>query len=237
MEGLIGGMDPEAWGHLRRHPWYLEESAYPMAMGAASVGPLANGLMAAMRGAGVEAGMGGGNGKLIEARVIPEGRYNELVGRTRNKAAVLFMHVAQLLDGLLRGMEGGGDGEMLVVADRQGGRSHYGELLRTMFPEWRLAVVRESASEAVYELTRGVRAVVSFREKGETVCLPTALASMVCKYVRELLMARLNGWWGRRVPGLAPTAGYYTDGMRFLGEIAVVRAELGVTDGELVRER
>ena len=49
--------------------------------------------------------------------------------------------------------------------------------------------------------------------------LPVALASMFAKYVRELLMGAFNHYWQQVVPGLRPTAGYYTDAMRFLADI------------------
>ncbi len=49
--------------------------------------------------------------------------------------------------------------------------------------------------------------------------LPVALASMLAKYVRELCMGQFNRYWGHLVPGLQPTAGYYVDAQRFLGEI------------------
>ena len=67
--------------------------------------------------------------------------------------------------------------------------------------------------------------------------LPVALASMVCKYVRELMMGLLNAFWQERVEGLAATAGYYTDGRRFFGEIGQAMAELGVDEGLMYRSR
>lgn len=232
LEGLIGGLDPQAMGHLRRHAWYGVETPFPMEVSMASVGPTANGLRAAMAAGGVELPV-----NALAARVIPEGRYNDLVRQTRNKASVLFMHVAQLIQGLLTAAatEPGG---LLLVCDRQGGREQYGEPLRTMFPEYRLAILEESAGVATYQLERGGSvAVVSFREKGEGVCLPTGLASMVCKYLRESLMGRFNAYFAAEDATLKPTAGYYTDGMRFLADSEAVRKRLGIVDGELIRER
>jgi hypothetical protein len=60
---------------------------------------------------------------------------------------------------------------------------------------------------------------------------------MLSKYLREMLMARFNRYWSELVPGLAPTAGYYTDGIRFLADIRQKRAELGVPDEHLIRVR
>ena len=50
--------------------------------------------------------------------------------------------------------------------------------------------------------------------KGEEF-LPTALASMTAKYLRELSMRAFNEFWCARVPGLRPTAGYPGDAPRF----------------------
>ena len=49
-----------------------------------------------------------------------------------------------------------------------------------------------------------------FRTKGEEF-LPTALASMTAKYLRELSMRAFNEFWCARVTGLRPTAGYPMD--------------------------
>ena len=57
-----------------------------------------------------------------------------------------------------------------------------------------------------------------FQPKGER-HLPTALASMTAKYLRELAMRPFNAFWQRHVPGLAPTAGYPSDSRRFWNEI------------------
>ena len=60
---------------------------------------------------------------------------------------------------------------------------------------------------------------------------------MLAKYLRESLMRRLSRYWQARVPGLAPTAGYYTDGMRFLADIADARRAMRVPDEDIIRSR
>jgi hypothetical protein len=67
--------------------------------------------------------------------------------------------------------------------------------------------------------------------------LPTALASMVSKYLRELSMHAFNAYWRRHLPDLRPTAGYPGDSRRFKTEIAGVQQELGIEDHLLWRER
>ncbi|HEX2971583.1 MAG TPA: hypothetical protein VHP11_04590, partial [Tepidisphaeraceae bacterium] len=128
--------------------------------------------------------------------------------------------------------------DLVIFCDRQGGREHYGHLLRLMFEEWAVEVVGEGDGLSEYRLRRGEHAVqIIFREKAETQCMSVAVASMLCKYLREALMRRFNAYWQAMLPGLAPTAGYYTDGMRFMKDIQAKRQELGIAEGEMMRER
>ena len=66
------------------------------------------------------------------AQVVFERRFNQMIEATRNKGAALFSIAAMHLDHLLRTY---GEGDLVIVCDRQGGREHYGSLLRLMFPE------------------------------------------------------------------------------------------------------
>ena len=50
-------------------------------------------------------------------------------------------------------------------------------------------------------------------------------------------MHRFNAYGRQFCPGVAPTAGYYGDGTRFLGEIDAKRRELNVPDAALIRSR
>ncbi|MFM8817867.1 MAG: hypothetical protein ACKOHI_08385, partial [Phycisphaerales bacterium] len=65
--------------------------------------------------------------------------------------------------------------------------------------------------------------------------LPIALASMAAKFARELHMRRLNAFFARHVPGLAPTAGYVQDGRRFLDDVGAAAKRLGIAREALVR--
>jgi hypothetical protein len=58
---------------------------------------------------------------------------------------------------------------------------------------------------------------------------------MASKYLRELAMRALNAFWGPRVPGLRPTAGYPQDARRFRNDIAATRRELGIEERVLWR--
>ena len=75
-----------------------------------------------------------------------------------------------------------------------------------------------------------------FRTKAEAL-LPVALASMVSKYVREVIMIQFNRFWQSFLPDLRPTKGYPQDAKRFWEEIKSTAAELGIEKQEIWRCR
>jgi hypothetical protein len=125
----------------------------------------------------------------------------------------------------------------LVVCDKHGGRNRYGAALQRQFTESLVEIRGESRAESQYVFgPTDARVDVRFRRGGEAF-LPTALASMTAKYVRELAMRAFNAFWQNHLPGLRPTAGYPVDAKRFKREIAPQQAELGIDDRVLWRVR
>jgi hypothetical protein len=228
LDQLLTQVASAAVPHLADHPWYArtDTEPFPVESTSAAVGISTNSIRVDFaRTSTACAGLFAG--------VLPEREFNRQVAATGNKGSVLFSAAAVHLDHLLRNF---GHRGLVVVCDRQGGRTHYGSLLRMMFDEWSLTVVNETDTRAEYELEHGGNVVrIVFTEKAESQCLAVAMASMVSKYLREALMARFNRWWAERVPGLKPTAGYYNDGLRFLQDIAAMRTSLGIPDDDLVR--
>ncbi|MGD0461860.1 MAG: hypothetical protein ABSB74_05160 [Tepidisphaeraceae bacterium] len=215
---------------LADYPWYrpAENEAFPLEQPSLPIQMFANALRAEMGRTQTQC-------VYLAARIVLERRLNQLIHATRNKASVLFSVTAIHLDHLLRTF--GGE-PMTIFCDRQGGREHYGSLLRLMFDEWSLEVLQERDGESHYRLHRGGNAVrIVFREKAEMQCLAVALASMLSKYLREALMRRFNAFWAGHMPEVAPTAGYYSDGTRFLRDIENKRRQLGIADEELIRSR
>ncbi len=76
-----------------------------------------------------------------------------------------------------------------------------------------------------------------FVQEGEKHHMSIALASIYSKYIRELFMRAFNAFWRKHVPTVSETAGYYTDGQRFLREIEAAITRLGVDRNQLVRAR
>ncbi len=216
-------------GELAIHPWYaIDCLRWPWLCEKVDVAIASNMLRAAMAKAGIKpAG--------LHTRLVPESAFNALVASTNNKASVLVSLTLQHAGLLLRRFP---CDDMLLQIDKQGGRDHYTELLLRSFPEASLRVLRESRHCSSYELLyEGRRAVLVFQEKSETHSLPAALASMTCKYLRELFMHGFNGWWCGRVEGLKPTAGYYLDGQRWVRDVQPHLERLGVRAEQFVRLR
>jgi ribonuclease HII len=230
LDGLLGAVSAEAAAEAGSYRWYQPHAAerFPLQQDDTPIRLFANALRQEMDRTAARC-------VHFKAQVIFERRFNQMCAGTRNKASALFCIAAMHLDALLRTY---GTQNLVIVCDRQGGREHYGQLLRLMFPEWDLQIDREHDGHSAYQLCRdGHIVLLTFREKAEASCLPVAAASMLSKYLREAMMHRFNAFWKWHLPDLAPTAGYYGDGTRFLADIATKRQELGIADEQLVRSR
>jgi hypothetical protein len=195
----------------------------------------------------------------VYARYIFPAEFNELVERYQSKGAALS-HVTvgllrEVMDAthaeiVLDGATGSGDNaafappstldsrrSTFVLCDKHGGRNYYTALLQHHFAEHWVTPTYESHFESCYEWGQeDSRVCVVFRMQGERF-LPTALASMMAKYLRELAMRPFNEFWCARVPGLRPTAGYPTDSRRFRKAIAAAQRELAIDDHIVWRRR
>lgn len=165
--------------------------------------------------------------------IFPES-FNDLVDQTGSKGAVLSGLTIDLIEELLTPL---GDEAILVQCDKHGGRNKYGPLLQNAFPDHLVEIHGEGRAQSIYRWgPRDRRVEARFVAKGESF-LPSALASMVCKYLRELAMMAFNQFWRERVPDLKPTAGYPADARRFRADIAACQAQLQIPDRVLWRNR
>ncbi len=173
---------------------------------------------------------GGPRCRNMRAEVITEDVFNKRVASTHNKATLLLEAILRLIH--WAGRQAGSQ-DLHVLVDRLGGRSNYRNVLMAAFPERHLHVVETSERASRYRLaSRHGDWHVGFVVAGDQQYLPIALASMLAKYVRELLMGRFNAYWHGLYPDLRPTAGYYSDARRFLDDIRPL-----VEQGELPAER
>lgn len=221
---------PQALSDAAEYPWYAPAAgeAFPLEQNGTSVRLFAKAVAEHMERTATRPAF-------LGARIVFEQHLNRMIAATRNKGSTLFSVSAVHLDHLLRTF---GERDLVIVCDRQGGRERYGSLLRLMFEEWALEVVSEQEGRSEYRLVRNGHVVrLVFTEKAEAQCLPVAVASMLSKYLREVMMRRFNAFWRQHLPDVTPTAGYYGDGTRFLAEIDTKRRELGISDEQLIRSR
>ena len=169
------------------------------------------------------------------AEVVPEHIFNRRVAQTRNKAAVLLEYVLRLV---YRATAESGGQDVYVHVDRLGGRQDYRRLLLSAFGERHLHVQEVTEECSRYRLAGPDNDwVIDFHVDADQHYMPVALASMLAKYVRELLMLNFNAYWHELLPELRPTAGYYQDARRFLGDIQPALSRSGLRQEQFVRLR
>ena len=227
---LLRRIAPRAVGEMGRYPWYAQtDLALPVQADSTDLALRANGLAEAMERTGLAL-------TAMRAEPVLVGEFNRLVGATRNKSMASWSVLGRLI-AYVAGTYAGA-GVTRIVVDRQGGRIRYRPHLQRMFEGARMRIIEESQAQSAYRLDwEGKSIEITFATKAENLSLPVALASMISKYVRELFMELLNRWWAGRVEDLKPTAGYYTDGKRFLADIAAALAQADVDESLLVRSR
>lgn len=171
--------------------------------------------------------------RIRSAAVFPA-RFNRLIDQHESKGAALTSETLQLVATMLDAC----DGERIVIqCDKHGGRNKYGPALQTVFPEYLVEIVREGRDTSVYRWGPKHRRIeIRFTAKGESF-LPTALASMASKYLRELAMKAFNDYWLSHVPDLKPTAGYPVDAKRFKADIETTQKRLDIDNRVLWRRK
>ncbi len=209
-------------GTLRECPWYGDlDLTLPLVADRDLLELQAHGLGRALRREGLE---------IIHLAALPVDakEFNELIRATNNKSRAHFHAYSRVIAEVVALLPNGAH----LVADRCGGLTHYTPALKRAYPKATIRTLVERQHESSYAVSRGDRDVkISFAAGGEDRAFPTALASCLAKYLRELMLHLLNRWFCERMPGLRPTAGYYTDGHRFLDDIAPMLAT-----GEFPRE-
>ena len=243
------GADVRA-GATTQCPWYADLSQrLPLDPARSACAGAAERLAATFQRCGVRC-----CGLRIE--LLPEDTFNQQVALTHNKAAVELTPVLRLMQWGAQQCGGGtasaSNGrkearpvsdaraaeDLLILVDRLGGRTDYRELLMEAFPDRHLHVVEVAEECSRYRLAAPRSDWhVEFRINGDSLHLPIALASMLAKYVRELIMDRFNAYWNRLAPQLKATAGYYADARRFIRSIGPLAEQAGLPLDRFVRAR
>jgi hypothetical protein len=208
---------------LRSEPWYG-----PRAVLSGVQPETAARLTAGLATAGLRV-------RAMKAVVVFPGRFNDITRSEGSKAGVSAWAIQQLLGQLFEVCTtGGGD----IAIDKQGGRHFYLPLLNRSLGDAFVATSAETPRASIYQLLHPENPwTIRFEAKAEARYMAVALASMLSKYLREILMEQFNAFWIERVSGLKPTAGYPGDARRFYDQIDEVRQALNIPHALLWRER
>ena len=228
LDDLLTRLDSNVLSNLEGYPWYGGAKEWELKYDGDDV--TTSGAALAQEMSEQRMGMVG-----LWSRVLPVGRFNEMVEAVDNKASVLFSVICQLVQ---QAYERFGKQNLQIVIDKQSGRSHYRKPLQRMFGEMEMKVIQEEDQTSSYQLSgSGSSMKIHFLQKGDQRQLPISLASMASKYVRELFMEMLNAYFQERFPAVKPTAGYYKDGKRFLADLDGKMDEKLAPSRLLVRSR
>jgi ribonuclease HII len=156
-------------------------------------------------------------------------QFNEITRKYDSKAAVPLFCIKELVSRLPP------DEMIEVTIDRLGGRHHYLDQVKEWFPRANVKIITETAKISRYQIDD--RITIGFLVKADQQRFSVALASMLSKYWRELIMSQFNAWFTSQLPGLKPTAGYPVDACRFWHEIEPLRKNIGLIDDDWWRQR
>jgi ribonuclease HII len=213
---------------LRREVWFVGDTVLPTE---ASQADLA-GAVDAWKKASAQAGVVWG---FCQSAIVPAPRFNDLIDKWDSKGAVLGIALTQLMQ---RCLEKTSAAPMRFVVDKHGGRNTYSALLQHAFPDGFVWADEEGSARSIYRVVGLDRAVrIIFMPKADVLHFTVALASMISKYVRELLMREFNRFWQTHVPGLKPTSGYPLDAGRYFDAIRPAMAKLSIAERAVWRCR
>lgn len=166
----------------------------------------------------------------IASDVVLTERFNSVSNYYSSKGAAL----SRFTLGLLRSVWDPDSNEpTLIIGDKHGGRSRYDELIDEQLDGQMIFRLQEGRQKSSYRVGESE---INFQTRAEEY-FPVAVASMVCKYVREQSMRLFNDFWRRLIPDIKPTKGYPVDARRFRNEITDTQKQLGIPDTTLWRER
>lgn len=223
-DGPASGCRSLAPSFLDVEPWFKESDlSLPVDNDEAEIERLSGRLKAVADQAGLQL-VG------ISSDVVLTERFNSVSEFYKSKGAAL----SRFTLGLLRSVWDPDSKEAtLIIGDKHGGRSRYDELLDEQLDGQMIFRVCEGRQRSSYRVGASE---IHFQTKAEE-HFPVAVASMVCKYLRELSMELFNEFWRQHLPDVKPTKGYPVDAKRFRKEIADVQKKLEIPDTTLWRNR
>ncbi len=225
---LMTALCPQNCGHLSEYPWYQNVANHYLAANKADIEIAASAF---------KNDLTENNIKLLNLASfsLDVAQYNNMVSNVKNKANVLFSVVSTLIK---RAYDKFAGETLQIIIDRQGGREHYRSNLQRMFPDMELKILLETPGTSSYELTAGGKTMrLHFTVAADDRFLPVSLASMVSKYLRELMVENINRYFTAFHAELKPTAGYWQDGLRFINDIKTFIPHVTFDNNLLIRCR
>lgn len=204
-------------------PWLrTETTTLPVAASLSEIERLAEQLRETCSAAGVRVAA-------LRSDLVETPRFNAECTAAGSKGVVLSRTTLKLLE---RNWPNDGV-PALATCDKHGGRNQYAALLSDTFGDLFIPRLEESPACSRYKLRGGE---IRFQVRAEQF-LPTAAASILSKYLREMAMEQFNAFWLARVPGIKPTKGYPEDAKRFREEIRETQLKLNIPDAILWRQK
>jgi hypothetical protein len=222
LAAFVDQLCPDHHAELRLEPWYTGTSTVPAAVTSDVIVAPAKRFH---RTCGRRALVWG----QIRSVVLCPSLCNTLMDRWGSKGALLGHGLAELLR---HNRNPADDGEpVCFLIDKHGGRNTYAAMVQQAL-DGGMVLAHEEGMErsrySVHGLDRPIE--VTFEPRADTTHFCVALASMVSKYLRELLMREFNAFWRQHLPELKPTAGYPGDAARFFEAIRPVLQQLCIPE-------
>lgn len=226
---LLNILCPNCAPRLSSYPWYSSLDNQMLGADSSDISIAANVLSSVLAENQMQF-------NTISSRCLDVGYYNKMVSTVKNKSRVLFTAICGLIQDIFDSADAGEN--LQIIVDRQGGRVNYRDPLRQMFPDLELSVLRQDENDSSYELTGSGKTMrIHFVVKADLRFMPVSLASMASKYVRELLIESMNGYFLSHCDEIKPTAGYWQDGLRFVDDLEKHLPHLQYDKDKLIRSR
>jgi len=205
---------------FEQSPWYAEEPLpLPCSINQQDLQAAQKTLLRCLKRIGCQ-------GADVACQIVLPARFNRMLNRRGTKSDLLFDLSSQLIKAVERASD---VTRIEAIADKQGGRHYYGDLLQHAYPQTLVMAGSEGRQLSHYVVTKPRRTIhLRFVSQADSRHLLVAAASMIAKYVRELCMRRFNAYWTALVPELRPTAGYPEDAARFAKQVEATARRLGI---------
>lgn len=228
LDDLIVQLCPDDHGELQREAWYTGTTLLPNVADQSDLDALHGRFRASCEECEL-------SDWLVRSVLVCPERFNALIDHHDSKSGVVSTGFIELLKWGITATE---NDSLDVHVDKQGGRNTYAAQVQQALAQGIVVAVEETASRSRYRvagLSRSLR--VCFEPRADQSQFCVALASMVSKYLRELLMGEFNAFWRKHVPDLKPTAGYPADAARYFKAIRAAMTTLQIREEVVWRKR